>query len=254
MNKTNKLFSDWAVYMIASPAILAISLMAALHVSCDFHNDSFVKSVTFIGCNILLWTIYLAMVNCPYEVMCAMQKNVVKEVSANMSVARTLSEETSSQIPPVQYSHEGYVKRVEIQEKERKEEKDRRLKAVFEYTHRTMSRFLHETELNMLIEEIRKWSENSNYTPTAILRFKESVENLPLRHFVWNIAERLGRREYNMATRIDFIMNLFPKPFEGLDYSTMKNLRAPCSNDVIPIDEPMNEEPFFHDISLGNTE
>ncbi|MBD9282973.1 MAG: transposase, partial [Clostridiales bacterium] len=29
------------------------------------------------------------------------------------------------------------------------------------------------------------------YTPIAINRFKETVENIPLRHFVWNIAERL---------------------------------------------------------------
>lgn len=38
----------------------------------------------------------------------------------------------------------------------------------------------------------------------------------------------------------------FPKPFEGLDYSTLKNLKAPCSNDVIPIDEPVNGESDFH--------
>lgn len=92
--KTNKLFSDWAIYMIASPAILAISLMAALYVSCDFHNDSFVKSVTFVGSNILLWTIYLAVIDCPYEVMCVIQKNAVKEVSSDMSVSETLSEVT----------------------------------------------------------------------------------------------------------------------------------------------------------------
>lgn len=247
--KTNKLFSDWAVYMIASPAILAISLMAALCVSCDFHNDSFVKSVTFVGCNILLWTIYLAMVNCPYEVMCTMQKNTAKEVSSDITVDRPLSEDAIPQPEPVRYSHEDYVKRVETQEKERKDEKERRLKAVLEYTHRTMSRFLHEEELNTLLDEIRKWSEDLNYTPCVINRFKKNVGNLPLRHFVWNIAERLGRREYNMAIRIDFIRTLFPKPFEGLDYSTLKNLKAPCSKELIPIDEPVNGELFFHDES-----
>lgn len=247
--KTNKLFSDWAIYMIASPAILAISLMAALCVSCDFQNDSFVKSVTFVGSNILLWTIYLTMVNCPYEVMCVIQKNAVKKVSSDMPVSETLSEVTIPQPEPVRYSHDDYVKRVEAQEKERHDEKERRLKAVLEYTHRTMSRFLHEEELNTLLDEIRKWSEDFNYTPCVINRFKKNVGNLPLRHFVWNIAERLGRREYNMAIRIDFIRSLFPKPFEGLDYSTLKNLKAPCSKELIPIDEPVNGELFFHDKS-----
>ena len=39
----------------------------------------------------------------------------------------------------------------------------------------------------------------------------------PLRHFVWNIAERLGKRDYTMAMRIAFVKALFPKPFEGLE-------------------------------------
>ena len=51
-----------------------------------------------------------------------------------------------------------------------------------------------------------------------------------------------------MAMRIAFIKALFPKPFEGLDYSTLKNLKAPCSNDVIPIDEPANSRYKFHDV------
>ena len=42
---------------------------------------------------------------------------------------------------------------------------------------------------------------------------------------------------------------LFPKPFEGLDYSTLKNLKAPCSNDVIHIDEPVNGGYDFHDVT-----
>lgn len=112
-----------------------------------------------------------------------------------------------------------------------------------------MSRFLYEEELNAVIDAVREWSNDCNYTPTPINRFKEKVENIPLRHFVWNIAERLGKRDYTMAMRIAFIKALFPKPFEGLDYSTLKNLKAPCSNDVIPIDEPDNGRYKFHDIS-----
>ena len=52
-----------------------------------------------------------------------------------------------------------------------------------------------------------------------------------------------------MAMRIAFVKALFPKPFGGLDYSTLKNLKAPCSNDVIPIDEPANGGYDFHDVT-----
>ena len=106
----------------------------------------------------------------------------------------------------------------------------------------------------MLFEAVNEGSIDTNYTPTAINRFKETVENIPLRHFVWNIAERLGKRDYTMAMRIAFIKALFTKTFEGLDYSTLKNLKAPCSNDIIPIDEPANGGYDFHDVTEENPE
>ena len=53
---------------------------------------------------------------------------------------------------------------------------------------------------------------------------------------------------------MQLIKTLFPKPFEGLDYSTLKNLKAPCSNDVIPIDEPDNGRHDFHDVTEKTSE
>ena len=76
------------------------------------------------------------------------------------------------------------------------------MRAVLDYVHRTMSRFLYEEDLYKVIEAVKEWSNDTNYTPTKINRFKETVENIPLRHFVWNIAERLGKRDYTMAMRI----------------------------------------------------
>jgi hypothetical protein len=34
----------------------------------------------------------------------------------------------------------------------------------------------------------------------------------------------------------------------------LKNLKAPCSNDVIPIDEPVNGRSDFHDVMEENPE
>ena len=128
----NKTTSDCTIYAFVGTAILAISLVVAMYVGNDFHQSLFVESIIFVGSNILLWAIFISMVNYPYELI------------------------------------------------------------------------------------------------------------------VWNIAERLGKRDYTMAMRIAFIKALFPKPFEGLDYSTLKNLKAPCSNDIIPIDEPANGGYDFH--------
>ena len=242
-----KTTSDCTIYAMIGTAILAISLVVAMYVGNDFHQSLFVESITFVGSNILLWAIFISMVNCPYELMTIGSNSKTKKVFVE-SVPATEQEELMHTIPQtesVRYSHEDYAKCVEAQEKEAQEEKDKRTRAVLDYVHRTMSRFLYEEDLYKVIEDVKEWSNDTNYTPTAINRIKENVENIPLRHFVWNIAERLGKRDYTMATRIAFIKTLFPKPFEGLDYSTLKNLKAPCSNDVIPIDEPVNGECSF---------
>ena len=245
----NKTISDCTIYACVGTAILAISLVVAMYVGNDFHQNLFVESIIFVGSNILLWAIFISMVNCPYELMTIGSNGKTKK---NVVEAEPVTEQPMHTLPqtePVKYSHEDYAKCVEAQEKEAQEEKKKRTRAVLDYVHRTMSRFLYEDDLNKVIEAVKEWSNDTKYTPTAINRFKETVENIPLRHFVWNIAERLGKRDYTMAMRIAFIKALFPKPFEGLDYSTLKNLKAPCSNDVIPIDEPDNGRYKFHDIS-----
>ena len=243
----NKTTSDCTIYAFVGTAILAISLVVAMYVGNDFHQSLFVESIIFVGSNILLWAIFISMVNCPYELMTIGSNNKTKK---NVVEAEPVTEQPMQTLPQteyVKYSHEDYAKCVEAQEKEAQEEKEKRKRAVLDYVHRTMSRFLYEEDLYKVIEAVKEWSSDTNYTPTAINRFKENVENIPLRHFVWNIAERLGKRDYTMAMRISFIKAMFPKPFEGLDYSTLKNLKAPCSNDVIHIDEPTNGGYNFHD-------
>ena len=248
LNKTN---SDYTIYAMTGTAILAISLVMAMYVGNDFHQSLFVELITFAGSNILLWAIFLSMVNCPYELLTIGRNCKTKKVFVESEPATDKEQpmQTLLQTAPIVYNHEDYAKCVEAQAKEQQEEKDRRTKAVLDYTHRTMSRFLYEEDLHKVIEAVKEWSNDCNHTPTAISRFKENVENIPLRHFVWNIAERLGKRDYTMAMRIAFVKALFPKPFEDLDYSTLKNLKAPCSNDVIPIDEPINGRHDFHDIA-----
>ncbi len=252
--RVNKTTSDCTIYACTGTAILAISLMVAMYVGNDFHQSLFVESITFTGSNVFLWAMFLSMVNCPYELVMAKGNGTSKNHSSLPVVGENLSELSTPRVEPVQYTHDDYAKCIEAQEKEVQKEKARRTKAILNYSHRTMSRFLYEEDVNILVEEIRKWLDDCNYVPTAINRFKVNVENIPLRHFVWNIAERIGKREYNLAMRIAFVKALFPKPFATLDYSTLRNIKAPCADDVIPIDEPTNGRYDFHDIIEENPE
>ena len=65
----NKTISDCTIYAFVGTAILAISLVVAMYVGNDFHQNLFVESIIFVGSNILLWAIFISMVNCPYELM-----------------------------------------------------------------------------------------------------------------------------------------------------------------------------------------
>ena len=248
----NKTISDCTIYAFVGTAILAISLVVAMYVGNDFHQSLFVESITFAGSNIFLWAIFLSVVNCPYELMTVRSKGKTVNIAVNKEIVG--QDSTTSQVEPVQYTHEDYAKCIEAQEKAEQEEKAKRTKAILDYSLRTMSRFLYEEDVNILIEEIKKWLEDCNYVPTAINRFKVNVENIPLRHFIWNIAERIGKPECNLAMRIAFIKALFPKPFATLEYSTLKNIKAPCADDVIPIDEPTNGSYDFHDVIEENPE
>ena len=63
----NKTTSDCTIYAFVGTAILAISLVVAMYVGNDFHQSLFVESIIFLGSNILLWAIFISMVNYPYE-------------------------------------------------------------------------------------------------------------------------------------------------------------------------------------------
>ena len=65
----NKTTSDCTIYAFVGTAILAISLVVAMYVGNDFHKSLFVESIIFVGSNILLWAIFISMVNYPYELM-----------------------------------------------------------------------------------------------------------------------------------------------------------------------------------------
>lgn len=154
----NKTTSDCTIYAFVGTAILAISLVVAMYVGNDFHQSLFVESIIFVGSNILLWAIFISMVNYPYELMTIGSNSKTKKnvVEAEPATEQEPPKQTLPQTESVKYSHEDYSKCVEAQEKEAQEEKDKRTRAVLDYVHRTMSRFLYEDDLNKVIEAVKE--------------------------------------------------------------------------------------------------
>ena len=115
------------------------------YVGNNFHQSLLVDSITFAGSNILLWAIFLSMVDCPYELMTIGSNSKAKKVfvESEPTTAQEQPMQTLPQPEPIVYTHEDYAKCVETLTKEHREEKDKRIKSVLDYTHRTMSRFLY---------------------------------------------------------------------------------------------------------------
>ena len=123
----NKTTSDCTIYAFVGTAILAISLVVAVYVGNDFHQSLFVESIIFVGSNILLWAIFISMVNYPYELMTIGSNSKTKKnvVEAEPATEQEQPKQTSPQTESAQYSHEDYAKCVEAQEKEAQEDKGR---------------------------------------------------------------------------------------------------------------------------------
>ena len=61
MRKLNTIISKdtCLFYGLPGTAILAMSLVLSCKVANDFGGSTFVNEVSFIGCNLLLWLLYL---------------------------------------------------------------------------------------------------------------------------------------------------------------------------------------------------
>lgn len=90
-----------------------------MYVGNDFHQSLFVESIIFVGSNILLWAIFISMVNYPYELMTIGSNSKTKKnvVEAEPATEQEQPMQMLPQTESAQYSHEDYAKCVEAQEK-----------------------------------------------------------------------------------------------------------------------------------------
>ena len=116
-----------------------------------------------------------------------------------------------------------------------------------DYARHTMSPFVYDNEeLEKPCEEIQKWTEDPTYKPVPV-RLKQKLTTVDLRHFVWNIGERLGTKNgYNGYARADFIMQMFPTAFMGMSQDSIRNFKFHPNKDSIVIDEPDDNDYHFH--------
>ena len=138
---------------------------------------------------------------------------------------------------------EKYEARMEELERAKKERRAAIVSAIHDYTTYIMAEFLTKEALETLHENIEAlaYGQTDLYKP---IRSREDnhIKSPALRHFAWNIGERL---DIPLIDRAKFIKEIFPHELEGatIEYLS-KNLRDSVTS-KINIDVPENGDYRF---------
>ena len=165
------------------------------------------------------------------------------EISDSAEPTKEVSDtiETSSEQPNL------YAQRCKEYQREQEQRRQDTIGAIMEYVTHTMSPYIYDNdELEKLLDAIRKWADDWQHTPVPI-RLKSTLTTLDLRHFVWNIAERLGsKKDYTGEVRAIFIKRMFPDVMKDIELDSIRNFKFQPDTGNIVIDEPDKGDYHFH--------
>ena len=266
--------------------ILTISLFVSLKVGNDFGQDNFAKFVTFVISSGLLGTVYYLFLSVLADVPLKLQKRPRKETmlltdheaevvpadstskvcleQAQECLAEVPHQTEALQEPLLEELQEPTIKAsdttetsieqpdlyaIRCKEFQREQEQRRQdtIAAIMEYVTHTMSPYIYDNEeLEKLCNEIKKWADNWRHNPVPI-RLKSTLTTLDLRHFVWNIAERLGsKKDCTGEMRAMFIKRMFPDVMKDIELDSIRNFKFQPDTGSIVIDEPDKGDYHFH--------
>ena len=266
--------------------ILTISLFVSLKVGNDFGQDNFAKFVTFVISSGLLGTVYYLFQSVLIEVPLKLQKKQRKEIMlltdqeaevitedltdkvsieqvqeciAEMPPQTEVSQEPlleEQQEPTIEASDmtetsinqpDMYALRCKEFQREQEQRRQDTIAAIMEYVTHTMSPYIYDNgELEKLCDAIRMWADDWRHHPVPI-RLKSTLTTLDLRHFVWNIAERLGsKKDYTGEVRAIFIKKMFPDVMKDIELDSIRNFKFQPDTGSIMIDEPDRGDYHFH--------
>jgi len=224
---------------------LTISMFVALKVGADFHQDSLAKWTAFLLCNLLLWLLYIMFQSVLVDLL--PKKWNKQPLLLPQIIEEEVPVESESVKSNADMERISYVQRCKEYELEQAQQRQVMIDAIMDYARHTMSPFVYDNkELEKLCDEIQKWTEEPTYKPVPV-RLKQKLTTVDLRHFVWNIGERLGTKNgYNGYARADFIMQMFPTIFMDMSQDSTRNFKFQPNKGSIVIDEPDKDDWHFH--------
>lgn len=263
INKENCL-----VYGLPGVAILLISLVASIYIGNDFDdNSTFVCSVSFLGCNGLLWMFYLLvfqflpldMLELIFPKRMAVVQEEREETQEAQEIQGAESDKVSSPLEQktassnLSLTSEEYHAYCSGFEQKRQAEAQKLNAVIISYVKQVMAPFVDEENLPNLCLEIGRWASDAAYIPNAIALkhfsdHKDRLKTVDFKHFVWNIGVRLGfENGYSGQVQALFIKHLFSKELEDVEVqSLIRNLTSEPNKGYIKLDRPLPDSYEFH--------
>jgi hypothetical protein len=220
-------------------------MFVALKVGADFHQDSLAKWTAFLLCNLLLWLLYIMFQSVLVDLL--PKKWNKQPLLLPQIIEEEVPVESESVKSNADMERISYVQRCKEYEQEQAQQRQMMIAAIMDYTRHIMSPFVYDNEeLEKLCDEIQKWTEDYLYKPVPI-KLKQKLTTTDLRHFVWNIGERLGsKNNYSGQVRADFIKSMFPDIFMDINLDSIRNFKFQPNKGNIVIDEPDKDDWHFH--------
>ena len=115
------------------------------------------------------------------------------------------------------------------------------LDAVSEYTYAVFSPYMTDDNLEILNQNIKLYEvPDSCVIPVCT---NGQLNTLDIRHYAWNIGERLG---WSGQKRAAFIKHCFPQELQDVEIESMRRTLRQRGKCVIDIDVPDNDDYRFH--------
>lgn len=169
------------------------------------------------------------------------------EPTVEVSDSAEPTKEISDMVESSTEQSDLYAQRCKEYQREQEQRRQSTIDAIMGYVAHTMSPYIYDNEeLEKLCDAIRKWADDWQYIPVPI-RLKYTLTTLDLRHFVWNIAERLGsKKDYTGRVRADFIKRMFPDVMKDIELDSIRNFKFHPGIGSIVIDDPDKGDYHFH--------
>lgn len=245
---TSKLF-NCIVWGFPLTMAFIISSFISLGISESLGGGIFIQTVLLIGIFMLMALIYASLfIYLPLEIYDYLTTKPGKNsMQMENSDAETLAMGSSEQ-------EKSYEEQCMNSMRKTAENRDKVCRIIMEYVEHVMPPFFTKEDFVSVCSDIKLWTMDSSHIPNAVV-VNEELTSLDIRHFIWNIAERMSRSmnlpksknyEYDGESRIRFMTAMFPDLFKDMSRNTLKNFTHKPDFGNIRLDRLNHSDLCFH--------